>query len=275
VLWFGWFGFNMGPSLTTPVAKAGTIAALSMVNTTLSGGCAGISALLFNMWRVERMTGEPIFDLTKAMNGSLAGLAAVTAGCGVVEPFAAVLIGLVAGILYVLASAGLVHFEIDDAVDAVPVHCVGGLWGLIAVGLFASPTRLDDFYGNGGNHPGWFYLARTDGGSGRLMGIQLVGILFIVGWTAFFMYPFFSWLDYRGWFRADALDEIVGLDVSYHKSSAGFLDQLVAANEVDASAVEAYRARKANKLAAENDDEESSGDGNNADPSTEEDRMTL
>lgn len=88
-----------------------------------------MAALLFNLWRVERRTGEPIYDLRMAMNGSLAGLASITAGCGVMEPWAAVVVGLLAGVLYVGASNGLLLLELDDAVDAIPVHLGGGLWG--------------------------------------------------------------------------------------------------------------------------------------------------
>ena len=140
----------------------------------------------------------------------------ITGGCGVVEPWAAALSGCVSGVLYMLASRGLVAIRLDDAVDAIPVHMANGIWGLISVGLFASPGRLEKVYGHS-EHPGWFFAINNgEPGNMRLLGAQLVGILFIVGWVATIMLPFFIWLDWKGWFRSDPLEEIVGLDTSYH-----------------------------------------------------------
>ena len=96
------------------------IAALAGVNTTLAAGAAGITALFANLFWLERMTGEPYFDLKMAMNGSLTGLVAVTSGCGVMEPWAAVITGIVAGFTYMMGSKGLVRLRLDDAVDGTP-----------------------------------------------------------------------------------------------------------------------------------------------------------
>lgn len=90
------------------------------------------------------------------MNGCLTGLAAITGGAATVEPWAAVLIGICAGWVYVGSSALLVRFRIDDAVDAIPVHMFGGAWGVIATGLFTSPQRLQDYLGRD-TDVGWFY----------------------------------------------------------------------------------------------------------------------
>lgn len=98
------------------------IAALAGVNTTLSAGAAGITALFLNLFLLERMTGEPFFDLKMAMNGSLAGLVAVTSGCGVLEPWGAVITGIVAGILYLAGSKALIRLRLDDAVDGENPH---------------------------------------------------------------------------------------------------------------------------------------------------------
>lgn len=90
------------------------------------------------------------------MNGCLTGLVAITAGAATVEPWAGVAIGICAGWFYLMGSALLVRFRIDDAVDAIPVHMVGGAWGVIANGLFASPSRLLAYL-NTDTNVGWFY----------------------------------------------------------------------------------------------------------------------
>lgn len=99
--------------------------------------------------------------------------------------------------------------------DAIPVHMINGAWGLLAVGLFASPSRLETVLGHS-NHVGFFYSFGHNGADGLLLAAQIVGMLFILGWVMCIMLPFFVWLDWRGWFRSDPLEEIVGLDTSYH-----------------------------------------------------------
>lgn len=121
------------------------------------------------------------------------------------------MVGFVAGLLYLCGSALLIRFRLDDAVDAIPVHMINGMWGLLSVGFFASPTYLQLAYGRV-KHTGWVY-SWTDG---RLLAAQIVALLFIAAWTFGIMMPFFIWLDWKGWFRSDPLEEIVGLDTSYH-----------------------------------------------------------
>lgn len=191
------------------------VLALAGVNTTLAGGTAGIVALFANLYVLERYTGEAFFDVKYLMNGALSGLVAITGSCGVVEPWVAVIIGSIAGLLYMLGTWALVKMRLDDAVDAIPVHMFNGAWGLIAVGLFAAPTRLEDAYGES-EHVGLFYSFSHNGADGRLLAAQIVGMLFILGWVMAIMLPFFVWLDWKGWFRSDPLEEIVGLDTSYH-----------------------------------------------------------
>jgi Amt family ammonium transporter len=216
ILWFGWYGFNGGSALIGNSNDPGRLMSIAVVNTTLSGGMAGLVALFANFFVLERFTGEPIFDLKVAMNGSLGGLVAVTAACGVVEPWAAVLIGAVAGIIYLAGSQLLVNIRLDDAVDAIPVHMFNGMWGLLSVGLFASRRNLELALGKDALHVGWVYSWREGSADAHLLGAQLIGILFIFGWVVGVMLPFFIWLDWKGWFRSDPLEEIVGLDTSYH-----------------------------------------------------------
>ncbi len=110
----------------------------------------------------------------------------------------------------------MLKLRLDDAVDAIPVHMVNGIWGMIAVGLFAAPRTLALAFGQDVKHVGWFYSWGRGSGDIRLLGAQLVGILFILVWCLVIMLPFFVWLDWKGWFRSDPLEEIVGLDTSYH-----------------------------------------------------------
>lgn len=215
ILWYGWYGFNGGSALLNNAHDLDYTVALAAANTSISGGAAGISALMANVWYLERYTGEAYYDLKYAMNGTLAGLVAITGGCGIVEPWAAAIIGMFAGLLYLLGSRLLVRLRLDDACDAIPVHGLCGLWGLISVGLFASPTRLERSYGHA-NHPGLFYSWMQGKSDFRLLGMELLGIVMIIGWVMCIMLPFFIWLDWRGWFRSDPLEEIVGLDTSYH-----------------------------------------------------------
>jgi hypothetical protein len=149
------------------------------------------------------------------MNGCLGGLVCITAGCALIQPWAAIIAGFVAGLLYLWFSNVLVKLYIDDAVDAIPVHMINGFWGLIVTGLFATPENMENAYGNS-EHVGWFYEWGRGSSDFNLLGCQLVGALFIVAWSTAIMMPFFFGLNYLGWFRADALEEIVGLDVSYH-----------------------------------------------------------
>lgn len=198
------------------IDAAGEVSAIAAANTALSGAAGGITALFTNLYLVERATGEPYFSILHAMNGSLSGLVAITSGCGIVEPWAAIIIGTIAGWIYLCASSLLIKLRIDDAVDAIPVHMFNGIWGVIATGFFAAPRFMDLAYGAGtGSNPGLFYP--VDGKvSGNLLGCQVTLVVFIIGWVFATMMPFFIWLNYKGWFRADSLEELVGLDVSYH-----------------------------------------------------------
>lgn len=147
ILWFGWYGFNAGSALKITGPDQEKIISIAAVNTTLAAAASCFSALLANWVVVERQYGEGEFSLTAAMNGCLAGLVAITGGCAVVEPWAAIIIGIIAGVLFLFTSKLLIRFRIDDAVDAVPVHMSNGIWGGIAVGLFATKSRLERVYG--------------------------------------------------------------------------------------------------------------------------------
>jgi ammonia channel protein AmtB len=209
------FGFNSGSALNLTIPDKGLVAANVAVATALSAAAGGISALFTNLILVERRTGEYQFVMLMATNGVLSGLVAVTSGCPVVEPWAAIVIGIVAGWVYLLTSALLERLRIDDAVNAIPVHMFNGMWGMLATGLLASPDKLELTYGHS-DHPGLLYSFGQGKPDGTLLACQVVTLLMIAGWTLVTMLPFFSWLNYQGWFRSDSYEELVGLDISYH-----------------------------------------------------------
>ena len=212
LLWFGWYGFNPGSTLAITPLGCADIAALCAVTTTLAAATGCIGSLSVDFLVSYWITGEGVLDLSMAMNGTLSGLVAITAGCSTVQPWAAVIIGLISGIVYFLASKTLIKLKVDDAVDAIPVHFANGIWGCIAVGLFADPTLVSAAYDT--NEGGIFY------GGGRLLACQVCGILFIIGWVITLTLPFFLLLKTFGLFRVGSLEELVGCDVSHHGGSA-------------------------------------------------------
>jgi ammonium transporter, Amt family len=157
ILWFGWYGFNPGSTLSAMDGQGiGRIAA----NTTLAACAASLSAMALPLWFGPN---KGKFDLAFTINGLLAGLVAITCPCYWVSPLGAILIGLIAGIFLYISTLLLEHYRIDDPVGAVPVHGINGIWGTLSLGLFASgqfgatgPTGADNsapvkgfFYGGG------------------------------------------------------------------------------------------------------------------------------
>jgi len=242
ILWFGWYGFNAGSAVDIESDLKPLVTAIATVNTTLSAAAAGVTALLINVLYTERMTGEAIFNLSAAMNGCLSGLAAITASCGVIEPWAATIVGIIAGVVYLLASAFLERNCLDDAVNAIPVHLFSGIWGVISVGLFASPRGMNNFLGKT-DHVGIFYSWSRGSSDASLLACQLIGLLSIIGWTTSIMCPFFVILNYCGMFRADSLEEIVGLDVSYHGFNRSYVGE-----GITEEMFEAYESERGNKM---------------------------
>lgn len=193
--------------------------------------------MFLHLWLDERRTGEAHFNVVTTMNGALAGVVAITGGCSVLEPWAAVVVGTVAGMVYLGGSHLLIKLRIDDAVDAIPVHLFPGMWGLFAIGLFASPSLRLISYGTR-EHGGLFYELANGKADFTLLINQILCILFILGWVFFLIFPFFIWLNYMGWLRSDSLEELVGLDISYHGGSA------VNTESVPSEYLEAYNRQK-------------------------------
>jgi Amt family ammonium transporter len=197
ILWFGWFGFN--PGSTT--AATGTIGLIA-VTTNLAAAMAALSAMTTAWLRY----GKP--DVSMSLNGVLAGLVAITAGCANVSPMAALIIGFGAGILVVLSIEFLDKvLKIDDPVGAISVHGVCGAFGTLCVGLFASP----DF----GGTAGLFY----GGGITQLI-TQIIGVGAVFVWAFGSGLVLFALLKITVGIRVTAEEELKGLDLTEHGSEA-------------------------------------------------------
>lgn len=196
LLWFGWFGFNAGSTLSATDVRIGHIAIVTM----LSASTGGATMLIYTLFRYGRS------DAPSVINGSLAGLVGITAGCAFVSDYAAILIGAVSGLLMMAATNWLEARRIDDPVGAFPVHAASGVWGTIAVGLFASKGGL------------------FTGGGWHLLGIQILGLVvlctwgFLLTWTALKIIN--KWIPIRS---TDEEQEL-GLDISYHGITATYSD---------------------------------------------------
>ncbi|AFY74989.1 ammonium transporter [Synechococcus sp. PCC 7502] len=200
ILWFGWYGFN--PGSTLGVGNYGLVGLIT-VNTTLAGGAGSISALLYVFFR----TGK--WNLFCSLNGSLAGLVAITAGCAFVAPWASVLIGLVAGVLVIVAVDFIESLEIDDPVGAFAVHGTCGMMGTLAIGFLGVPELTV-------NQKAGLFL----GGGFDLLMVQGLGVLAIVTFTATFAFVMFSILNLFGRLRVHPAADKVGIDVYEHGASA-------------------------------------------------------
>lgn len=203
ILFFGWFGFNPGSSLGFTGAFH-NLAVLAAVNTLLAGAAGGISAMCY-MWFVHPNR-KP--DPGMSVNGLLAGLVAITAPCAFVDTWAALVIGLIAGVLVCFATFGLEKMKIDDPVGAVPVHLVNGAFGVLAVGIFANGNP-DTAAWNGVATPvtGLLY-----GGTGQFLAqLTEAGTVALVVTSA--SYVFYKAVDGIGWLRSSAEDELSGLDM--------------------------------------------------------------
>jgi Amt family ammonium transporter len=213
ILWFGWYGFN--GAAAENVKQLGAI----FMNTTLAPA-GGLVATMFFTWFKN---GKP--DVSMAINGALSGLVAITAGCANVDACGAIVIGLVAGILVVLAVE-FIDFKlyVDDPVGAVAVHGVNGIWGILAVGLFAAPVIGGE--GKLTEELGLFY-----GGGAGLLGVQALGMVAIFAWTSITVsILFFVVNKFRG-LRASREDELIGLDYSEHGLIRNYSDFIPATSD--------------------------------------------
>jgi ammonium transporter, Amt family len=201
ILWFGWFGFNPGSTLSVDYGGFGYFAYVAL--TTNLAAAAGALGGVTTAWLVLK---KP--DISMMLNGVLAALVAITAASGFVAPWAAVLIGLVSGFIAVVGVIAVERIGIDDPIGAVAVHGMSGVWGTLATGLFAVPALAKNLgTGTGG-------LVYT--GSFHQLGVQALGLVAVGAFT--FTASFGAlWIMKRLWgIRVDEETETAGLDVSEH-----------------------------------------------------------
>lgn len=211
ILWLGWYGFN--GAACTDLSQLGSV----FLTTTVSPALATVACMVFTWLKY----GKP--DVSMCLNASLAGLVAITAGCDVTDALGASIIGIVAGLLVCFGVWFLDYvLRVDDPVGAVAVHCLNGIWGTLAVGLFATNSApaysLAD--STGAELTGLFY-----GGGFKLLGIQAIGVISTAAWTAVTMTIAFLIIKAVFGLRVSEEEEIVGLDSTEHgipSAYAGF-----------------------------------------------------
>ncbi|MGN0279151.1 MAG: ammonium transporter [Lachnospiraceae bacterium] len=208
ILWLGWYGFN--GAAATSLEQLASI----FVTTTIAPAVATVVCMIFTWIKY----GKP--DVSMCLNASLAGLVAITAPCDVTDAFGSIIIGAVAGLLVVFGVWLLDYkLHIDDPVGAVAVHMMNGIWGTIAVGLFATNTApgysIADAAGN--ELVGLFY-----GGGFKLLGLQLLGFVAVAAWTVVTITIVFLVIKATIGLRASEEEEIVGLDVMEHGLASAY-----------------------------------------------------
>ena len=216
ILWLGWFGFNPG---STMGVGDGSLIAHIILTTNTAGAFGGVAAT-FAAWM---LLGKP--DLSMIINGILAGLVAVTAGCAFVSVPASAVIGTIGGVLVVLAVGFFDKIKIDDPVGATSVHLVNGVWGTLAIGLFAvgPSTEAGALYGEGLGPLKGLLL----GGGFTQLWYQFVGVMAVGGMTVLLSSIFWLVLKSTLGIRVHPEEEIIGLDISEHgmEAYAGFVKE--------------------------------------------------
>jgi Amt family ammonium transporter len=213
ILWLGWFGFNPGSTLSALDGRFGTIAMITQL-----AGSAGVVSAMVVMYAKTKT-----FDIGMAGNGAIAGLVAITGPAGYVEPWAAPIIGAVAGVIVVYGVLAIDQ-HLDDPVGALAAHGLAGMWGAIACGLFAAPRLAE--HNLPGSHGGLFTT-----GSFVQLGSQLVGIVVVASFTFVVSYAVFWLIGKTYGLRVSAQDENAGLDISEH-GMYGYPEQFIPGAEL-------------------------------------------
>lgn len=210
ILWFGWYGFNGAAAWDN--TSLGSI----FLTTTIAPAVATVVTLIFTWVK----NGKP--DVSMCLNASLAGLVGITAGCDALDALGAAIVGLVSGILIVIVVEFIdLKLHVDDPVGAVGVHLANGVWGTLAVGLLANPDSPAGL-------EGLFYT-----GSARLLGVQLLGIVAILAWTAVTMTLTFVIVKKTIGLRVTPEEEIKGLDSTEHGLPSAYADFVPVVESLD------------------------------------------
>jgi Amt family ammonium transporter len=201
ILWFGWFGFNPGSTLSVDFGGIGFFSYVAL-NTNLAAG-AGVLGAVFTSWLVIK---KP--DLSMMLNGAVAALVAITAACAFVAPWAAIVIGLVAGAIVVLGVLAVEKARIDDPIGAIAAHGMAGVWGTLSLGFVALPSQAESL---ATGSAGLFY-----GGGLHQLGVQVVGLLAVGAFTFTASFAVLWAMKATFGIRTDEMAETAGLDVSEH-----------------------------------------------------------
>jgi len=201
ILWFGWFGFNPGSTLSVQFGGLGFFSYVAL-NTNIAAA-AGVLGALVTSWLVIK---KP--DLSMMLNGAIAALVAITAACAFVAPWAALIVGFVAGVIVVLGVLGVEKVGIDDPIGAIAAHGLAGVWGTLSLGFLTVPALAEKLATGQG---GLFY-----GGGAHQLGQQALGLAAVGGFTFGASFLVLLALKLTFGIRAEPEVETAGLDVSEH-----------------------------------------------------------
>lgn len=214
ILWFCWFGFN-GASTVSMEGEAVVTAGKIFVNTNLAAAVSSCAVLLITWIRYKKP------DISMTLNGTLAGLVAITASCDTVSPVSAAIIGIIAGFVVVFGIEFIDKvLKIDDPVGAVGVHGLNGALGTICVGLFSDGTGTEG-------------LGLFTGGGFHLLGVQLLGMAAVIAWVAVTMTVVFQVIKHTMGLRVSEDEEIAGLDIREHGIESSYADFITFDNTGD------------------------------------------
>ncbi|KAK8565238.1 hypothetical protein V6N13_020366 [Hibiscus sabdariffa] len=215
LLWFGWYGFNPGSFLTILKTYGQTGSSFygqwsAIGRTAVTTTIAGSSAALTTLFGKRLLTGH--WNVTDVCNGLLGGFAAITGGCSVVDPWAAIICGFVASWVLIGFNKVAEKLKYDDPLEAAQLHGGCGAWGIIFTGLFAKKDYVNEIYPGKPGRPHGLFM----GGGGRLLGAHLIQILVVTGWVSATMGPLFLVLHKLGLLRISPDEEMAGIDVTSH-----------------------------------------------------------
>lgn len=213
LLWFGWYGFNPGSftKILSAYPAGGYYGQWSAIGrTAVTTTLAGCTAALTTLFGKRILSGH--WNVTDVCNGLLGGFAAITAGCSVVEPWAAIICGFVASLVLIGCNKLAEILKFDDPLEAAQLHGGCGTWGVIFTALFATEKYVREVYPNKPNRPYGLFM----GGGGKLLGAHLIQILVIIGWVSATMGPLFFVLRKLKLLRISSEDEMAGMDMTRH-----------------------------------------------------------